>query len=104
VKVHGQNGTIVLEGGHITAWKLADAESDEELDVLALEKAVGSGASDPTTISYELHRRQIADMIDAVRNNRPPAIEGSEARKALEIILAVYQSTRSGHPVRLESS
>ncbi len=33
--------------------------------------------------------------------DRPPAVTGAESRKALEIILAIYQSQRSGQPVRL---
>jgi predicted dehydrogenase len=52
-------------------------------------------------IGHELHRRQIADMIQAIREDRPPAIVGEEARKALEIILAIYRSAQTGAAVRL---
>jgi predicted dehydrogenase len=49
----------------------------------------------------EFHRLQIADFVRAVRDDRQPAVTGAEARKALEIILAIYHSSRTGLPVRL---
>ncbi len=101
VELHGDKGTIVLEEGRIVVWKLADAGPDEEGQMLTLEESLGSGSSDPTAISYEMHRRQIADMIEAVREDRPPAVVGTEARKALEIILAMYRSAQIGALVRL---
>ncbi len=101
VELHGDRGTIVLQEGCITAWKLADASPDEEAQMLALETAQGSGSADPMGITYELHRRQLAELIEAIRYGRPLAIEGAEGRKALEIILAIYQSVRSGQVVRL---
>lgn len=90
VELHGDRGTIVLEEGRIVLWKLADAAPGEEEAMLALEQAQGSGAADPTAIGYEMHRRQIVDLIDAIRQGRSPEIEGVEARRSVEIILAIY--------------
>lgn len=101
VELHGDKGAIVLEEARITRWKLADAAPDEEAKMLALEEAGGSGSSDPMGIGYELHRRQIADLVEAIREDRPPAIGGAEARKALEIILAIYRSAQTGAIVKL---
>jgi UDP-N-acetyl-2-amino-2-deoxyglucuronate dehydrogenase len=101
IELHGDKGTIVLEEGRITQWKLAGAAPDEEAQMLALEETRGSGSSDPMAIGFELHRRQIADLIEAIRDDRPPAIGGAEARKALEIILAIYRSAQMGAVVRL---
>ncbi len=101
VELHGEKGTIILEEGRIVRWKLADAAPDEEARMLALQDGQGSGSSDPMGIGHELHRRQIADMIQAIREDRPPAIVGEEARKALEIILAIYRSAQTGAAVRL---
>jgi len=94
--LHGDGGTIVLEEGRIAAWKLADADPDEELRMLSLERDLGSGSSDPQGIGYELHRRQIADLIEAIREDRPPAVEGVEARRAVEIILGICESAQKG--------
>lgn len=90
VELHGDRGTIVLEEGRIVVWKLADATPGEEEAMLTLEQQQGSGAADPTAIGYEMHRRQIVDLIDAIRQGRPPAIQGAEARRSVEIIRAIY--------------
>jgi predicted dehydrogenase len=101
VELHGDRGTIVVEEGRIAAWKLADAAPGEEEQMLAIEGKGGSGASDPMAIGFEKHRRQIVDLIGAIRDNRPPAIIGSEARRSVEIIRAIYRSAATGAPVRL---
>jgi hypothetical protein len=40
-------------------------------------------------------------LIDAVRENRPVAIDGHEARRAVALIRGLYASAQSGAPVRL---
>jgi predicted dehydrogenase len=44
---------------------------------------------------------QIGDLIAAVEEGREPAINGVEARRAVEVILAVYESSRTGTVVKL---
>ncbi len=104
VELHGDRGTIVLEEGRITVWKLQDAPPGEEEAMLALEQAAGSGAADPMAIGFEKHRRQIVDMVEAIRTGRPPAIQGAEARRSVEIVRAIYRSATLGIPVALPLS
>jgi predicted dehydrogenase len=94
VELHGDKGSIALEDGRIVAWKLNEATPDEEEQMLALESKQGGGASAATGIGYELHRRQLADMVAAILNNRSPAITGAEARHSVAIIRAIYESHR----------
>jgi predicted dehydrogenase len=47
------------------------------------------------------HTPQIADVLDAIRDGRPPALSGREARATLEVILAAYKSAITGQPVTL---
>ncbi len=51
-----------------------------------------------------LHRQQLADFVDAVRTGRPPAVTGRQAMNSLLIVQAVYESARTGRPVRLPSA
>ena len=60
----------------------------------------GSGASDPTAIGYELHRRQIQDMAKAVREDREPLVTGEEGRKALALIRGIYRSSEERKEVK----
>lgn len=52
----------------------------------------------------EFHFLQIQDFVDAVRDGRDPMVTGVEARKSLELILAIYQSSRTNAPVTLPMS
>ncbi len=104
VELHGTQGTVALEDGRIVVWKLADGKPEEEDRMLHLEESVGSGRSDPAAIGYELHRRQILDFVQAVQQDHPPAVVGPEGRKAVEIILAIYRSSKTSSPVSLPLS
>ncbi|MEA3336748.1 MAG: Gfo/Idh/MocA family oxidoreductase [Chloroflexota bacterium] len=101
VALHGDRGTIVLHEGRIVTWKLSDAAPGEEEAMLNLEGSQGSGAGDPTGIGFELHRRQLADMVQAIQEDHLPMIDGAEGRASIEIILAVYESARTGLEIQL---
>jgi predicted dehydrogenase len=47
------------------------------------------------------HAMQIQDFIEAIRDDREPAVTGREAVKSLEIIQAIYESSRTGETVEL---
>jgi len=101
VELHGDQGTIILEEGRIVVWKLADGTPEEEQAMLTLEEQQGSGATDPTAIGYEMHRRQIVDLIGAISEGRSPAIQGAEARRSVEIIRAIYLAASEERSVAL---
>jgi predicted dehydrogenase len=95
--VYGSDGSVVIENDQVAAWNL---RSGEPCPVKA--EATGFiGGTSSKDIWHHAHRRQIADLIEAIRDDRPPLVDGAEGRKPLEIVLAVYESARSGRPVRL---
>ncbi|MEV8148235.1 Gfo/Idh/MocA family oxidoreductase [Arthrobacter sp. NPDC080073] len=51
-----------------------------------------------------LHKVQVAEFVDAIRSGRQPAVTGREAMKSLQIVAAVYESARTGLPIRIGSS
>ena len=53
----------------------------------------------PKAIPIEGHRRLIDDLVNAIREGRPPMIPGTDARKAIALILACYESSRTGRAV-----
>jgi predicted dehydrogenase len=57
------------------------------------------GSSDPRAIGFQGHRILIEDLVGAIRDKRPPMIPGSEARNAVRLILAAYESARTGRPI-----
>lgn len=47
------------------------------------------------------HSKLYADVIDAILNDRPPYVDGEAGRRALELVLAIYQSAAAGVSVKL---
>lgn len=101
VEIHGEKGNVILEEGRIVQWKLQDTGDEEEQQILNLDTVTGGGAADPMGISYEFHRLQMLDLIHAIKEQREPEVGGAEVRKAVEIILAIYQSSQENKPVQL---
>ena len=96
----GESGSIRLEDDVITRWEFAKAEpADEEILRGRGADALGSGAAAPGAISLEGHVRQLRDLVDAIRENRPPALTGRDGRNAVALVLALYASARRGEPV-----
>lgn len=104
VEVHGSEGSAIIEDGELRFWKF-QKELPEDAGItadLGKESALGSGAGDPLAgLKHEGHRRQIVDFVNAILENRPPAIDGKEGRRAVEIIEAIYESANSGAPVMI---
>jgi len=90
-----------MEDDDITSWQFRVAASEDEKIRAAREtSAKGSGAANPMAINFEGHLRQIQDFIDGIREQRPFFIEGSEARKAVALVRAIYDSAATGVSVR----
>jgi predicted dehydrogenase len=99
VEVHGSEGSTVLEDGELRFWKFRkETRADERVQALLEKEAdLGSGASDPTShLTSEGHRRQIADFVRAVREDRSPLVDGREGRRSVELIEAIYRSAGRG--------
>jgi predicted dehydrogenase len=60
-----------------------------------------TSASDPAALSLSGHYIQIDDMAKAVLEDREPMVPGEEARKAVDLILAIYESSKTGKEIIL---
>jgi UDP-N-acetyl-2-amino-2-deoxyglucuronate dehydrogenase len=102
IELCGERGSICLEDDHIARWDFATpAPEDDAIRHAKRDDALGSGAGVPGGISIAGHLRQIADLVEAVRDNRPPAIDGREGRKAVALVHAIYESAKSGQPMKV---
>ncbi|MBD3306654.1 gfo/Idh/MocA family oxidoreductase [candidate division KSB3 bacterium] len=103
LEISGTQGSAVLEEENLNVWAFADERAEDAaiLEQFAATTDSGGGAADPGAISFQGHQRQFADFIDALETGRSPLVDGLEARKAVEIILAIYQSAREGRRVTL---
>ena len=103
IGIHGDRGTVQIEQDDITLWALTP-ETDEDREIrarFAQKSGASGGSSNPASISREGHRRQLVDFVRAIETNSAPLIDGREGRRAVEIILAIYQSAATGRTVEL---
>jgi predicted dehydrogenase len=88
VEIHGDRGTATVSGswGHL-AFRLRTGGGP-----------AGDVASEPRPAepAVEPYAAQIADFVAAVREGRPPLVDGTEARKALVVVEALYRSASAG--------
>ncbi len=102
-EICGTKGTAVLEEEDIVKWEF-DPEIPQDNEVrekFAQQTDSGGGASDPRAINHANHRRQMENLINGLENDASILVDGREGRKAVEIILAIYQSSREGSIVEL---
>jgi UDP-N-acetyl-2-amino-2-deoxyglucuronate dehydrogenase len=98
---HGTKGTAIISGDRLTTWDVQGDVQDDSGDPPPLSAQVASGSSDPMAISVEPFERQSRDLVDAIQSGRKPLVSGEEGYQALQIVLAVYESCRTGAKVTL---
>jgi UDP-N-acetyl-2-amino-2-deoxyglucuronate dehydrogenase len=97
LEITGTEGTVIVEDGRIVRRALATGTDP------ASAAAAAPAAADPAALDVASHAAQLADLLDAVEGGREPSVSGESGRDALEIVLAVYESSRIGRSVRLSS-
>ncbi len=100
VEVHGSKGNVVIESQKITHWDVEGEPSLAEADGLDDE----TSAADPTaglSDGVEAHREQVDALLDWIEGTGEPVVSGPDARRPVELILAIYASQRTGEKVRL---
>lgn len=91
VEINGTNGTAILCGTRMTAWKFRD-ERPEDATILGRDYAIpGAEMADVSAV--------VQDLIDSVHAKREVIVPVSSVRPALETALAMYQSAARGAPV-----
>src|SRR5215210_6964459 len=113
ITVHGDRGSAVIDddelryfhaAGEVQEGAAYGGGENQAKKVMerygATESGPGAG-SDPGSLSMA-HRDQIQDFVEAVREGREPSINVEEGRKPLAIISAIYESARTGEPVRIQ--
>jgi len=94
----GSKGTIVVEGDRIAAAELFESPGEPPTGIAGTDNP---SASSPTVSDVSGHRRVLEDFLDAMENDGVPFCNGSEARRSIALISAIYESARSGAPVEI---
>ncbi len=86
VSVHGDAGHAVVENEVITAFRVGEDDRAEP--------------EPPARLGAAAHRLQLEDFVAAVREGRAPEVTSADGRAALALVLAVYESARTGVSVK----
>lgn len=103
IEVHGSTGSAIIEEEDIKEWSflVPEARDDDVRKRMSGVTDTGGGASDPSSIGHHGHAQQFQDVVAAIRDGRQPKIDGSEGRRSVEIILAIYKAAETGQTVSL---
>lgn len=103
IEINGDQGSAVLEEEDLKSWQFAKETPDDEAirERLAARTKTGGGAADPAAIGHHAHAKQFRDVLEAIEQGRPPAIDGREGRRSVEIICAIYKSAQTNSRVTL---
>jgi len=101
-EISGTKGTVVYLEDSFTTWQFAEERPEDKEIRRQFGKVKGmGGVADPAAISYENHRRNFKTFIDSLESGQDFFIDGNEARKAVEVILAIYKSAKEHKAVKL---
>lgn len=93
----GEEGTVKAGGqsvNRIEAWRFADGLDEAgQVERESLEQP-------PDVYGYG-HMPLYADMVEALEQGREPYVDAHAGRRALELVLAIYQSAALGQSVKL---
>lgn len=92
----GEKGTAKAGGSSVNkleVWKFEDGEDEE--------KVLNSFSEVHKNVYGLGHTPLYADVIDAIKNDRAPYVDGECGKRALELVLAIYKSAATGKSVKL---
>ncbi len=100
LSLFGERGSVVIGGlavNRLETWRFSDSAEKGDPE----EKMLSQDVKNPPTVYGFGHTPLYHDFIMALDEGREPFISGEKGKKALEIILAIYQSMKTGQPVQM---
>ena len=98
IQICGDQGSAFLADEKFRVWDFAEkAEVDAEVEANLMQNSEGGGlgANDPSAINYTGHQRNFEDVVAAIKAGNSPRIDGHEARRAVALICAIYESAKN---------
>lgn len=95
--IFGEKGTVKAGGASVNVieeWRFSDMLDDPE-DVKARFH------ENPPNVYGFGHTPLYADVIDAIKSDRKPYVDGEAGKRAMELVLAIYKSAATGEMVKL---
>jgi len=87
LEIYGTNGSAALDDARVSRFGL---DGKDLLETLEDRGTLTGGGSDPWAITLGGHEAQIQDFYAAIAENRPPLVDGREARAAVDLLTKIY--------------
>ncbi len=95
--IFGEKGTVKAGGeavNLIEEWRFSDYLDEPE-------KVKAECCENPPNVYGFGHTKLYKDVVDAIREDREPYVNAEAGKRALELVLAIYQSAHTGTTVKL---
>lgn len=99
--LHGDLGTVIFGDKGLQKWAVSSSRDEvaKPVDVQVEDQALLGSSADPTKVAVQGHRFHVDDLARAIREDRDPFVTAREARSAVELVLAIYESAKTGKEV-----
>jgi UDP-N-acetyl-2-amino-2-deoxyglucuronate dehydrogenase len=95
--VLGDRGTVEIAGFSVDKmrlWQFTDPQVEDEEILL-------NGCQNPTDTKVFGHLSYLQSVVETINSGKPPAVDGRNGRKSLELVSAVYESMATGKEVQI---
>ncbi len=96
---NGDKGTIHMEEKFFTEWNVEGKEKPADI---VFDRADPNAANRPDANEWGTHIPQLTDFFSAIQEGRQPMIDVNEGRRPVDLILAIYESSRTGKPIDMK--
>lgn len=97
ISIFGETGSVKVGG--VTASFIEHMEI-ESMDQEEINEIINRVKADP--LGKPGHQCIIEDIVEAIETNRDPVVSGEDGKRALELVIRLYESADSNKPIRFE--
>jgi predicted dehydrogenase len=97
VQLAGTDGSVFLADESFEMWDFREEKpEDAEIKATLMKgQEAGLGANDPSAINFYQHQRNFEEVVQSIQEGRECTTNAAEARKAVALIRAIYESAQS---------
>ena len=93
-EIHFEKGSIIFTDKGISLWGTQEISGSTVPDGPSIK-------DNPAALGSLSHTPILLDLINAINNNRQPMVGPKEGRKAVDLVLAIYKSSKTRKEVKL---
>lgn len=96
ITIFGEKGTVKIGGANALYFEHLEIEGKQEKKIEEIKEKIKANPWGTPG-----HQWIIDDMVNAIKENRRPAVTGEDGRRALELVLSFYESAKQNQSIQL---